>query len=158
MFAINSFIHLNGKRYYKLPVDRIMFFSDYTFTAVVLAAWIYDHTLLLRTRNKLVRGCTNILYYLVKSYHESAERNEMIKPGYHVDFVYLYTDNQKIDITSWFRPEILAGSFKQLQIEDFFKSATRPTSLSIDLTKDARIEVLYTFCLLYTSPSPRDRG
>lgn len=121
--------------------------------AIILAAWWYDPMLLVKARNRVVKP---LVTHAVRTYHTVSDgcvqkaddrRNDMMKPGLHVDFVYLHNRNIKYDITSTFRAQLLSGAFDRVPLLDFLETCcTANTNLrTIDRETYYRLEIRYTF-------------
>lgn len=126
--------------------------NDYILSTIILSAWCYDNLLLIRIGNKIKKSLINIIYNATETYHTLNFDNEMIKPGYHIDEVYLtfYPNNRIIsyDITRIFRKEILKGTFlKGINIIDFIKKCTMPNSNfeNYNETEYSTLSIVYTY-------------
>lgn len=125
------------------------FLTNYTVPFVILTAWWYDPMLLKKIQKHVKKQMLKCVYNGIKTYHEYTDLKEMIKPGYHIDFVFLYTKNIKYDLTSSFRKELLDGKFtgNGCSVEDFSNTCVKPNSNfeSLDKEQYCRLEIQYTF-------------
>lgn len=129
---------------------------EYVAPFVILALWWYDPTLLLKIQRYAKRTAVNValsavdLYTDVKS-HKLLQNNEMVKDGYHVNFVFLdFIEEMKIrriDVTSIFRAEILKGTFQNegLMLKDFIQFCRKPNNNVYTSSDNCHLEIDYTF-------------
>lgn len=127
--------------------------ESYIPTLVTLGLWYFYPTLLMKTERIIRRTISNAAFTAIEYY--SYNKNEMIKDGYHVNYVYLEIDDasgrlRKIDVTSMFRNEILKGTFnkKGCTLLSFVRKCCKPNSniqTTDDITAHYRLQVDYTF-------------
>lgn len=128
----------------------------YLALCLVLAAWTYDNLLLIKLQHYIRRQGWSLLWMLMKTYTKfKTNKNEMIKDGYHIDFVYLYEKPKsgktvKYDVTSVFRKEILEDKFNNgCELSTFVNSCCKSGSNLKPYDEDLyyRLEIRYTFDL-----------
>jgi hypothetical protein len=126
-------------------------------TAVILLLWATDKHLLSKIWNLLAsatrQACWSALTLYSNWRHSHA--NDMIKDGYHVDFVYLWEPTEdgqfrEIDLLAHFRHHINQRTFtstKSIQLGDFIQLCCTPDSnfSTFDAAKRYELVVHYTF-------------
>ena len=129
-------------------------FEDYTIyipPTIILLMWWYDHLLLLKIQTYIKKQSFNCVWNLMKMYTQIKEKqNDMIKEGYHIDYVYLYFKNndtiRKYDITSTFRHHILQSAFIDGGMPlNRFIDICRESCSNLEVNENCVMEVIYTF-------------
>lgn len=121
---------------------------DYLPVATILALWYWDPMLLVKIRNQVKKHAVSLAFSGLGAYHRCTEAdNEMLKPGYHVDFVYLLHKTSKYDITSTFRAELLCAPFRRVPVMDLLEKCCKRNSNLCAIEPDGfyRVEIRYTF-------------
>jgi hypothetical protein len=122
---------------------------------VVLLLWAADKHLLSKIWTLLGSTARQTCWSALTLYSNWKHTNDMIKDGYHVDFVYLYepTDDGKIneiDLLAHFRHHINLKTFthsKTIRLEDFIQLCCSPDSnfTEFNPNKNYELVVKYTF-------------
>jgi hypothetical protein len=125
---------------------------EYVAPFVIIALWWYDPTLLLKIQRYVKRTTTNLALSAVDFYVDLKEqKNEMVKDGYHINFVFLDFIEEfkirRIDVTSLFRAEVLKGTFQNqgLSLLDFVELCRKPNNNLYYNDGKCRLEIDYTF-------------
>ncbi len=148
-------------------MDTCSCWSSIIVSSGLMCLWLYDPLILLKAKAFIKRKIINSGLNAINMYAEykKSNKNEMIKDGYHVDYVYLYVEDPisldslttnteysskviRYDVTSYFRGEILKNSFSDnMNFEDFVNLCCNPNSnlRGMDPNKIYRLEVNYTF-------------
>ncbi len=138
-------------------------------TVVVLVLWATDKHLLSKIWNMFSTTAKQVCWSALTVYSNWNHTNDMIKDGYHVDFVYLHEpigDNQfrEIDLLTNFRMHINQKTFtnkKTIGLLDFIQLCCSPNSnfSAVDISKKYELVVHYTFdhkryIIVYTMEQP----
>lgn len=126
------------------------------YALIVILLWRLDNLLLLRLERWIKRKTISLAWYIVKVYTLMTQKNEMKKDGYHVDSVFLYTQDpgesymKQYDTLRIFRDLIREEQLsigKSKNIYDFIERCCDPNSnlKQVDREKRYELEVNYTF-------------
>lgn len=120
----------------------------------ILGLWMYDHLLLIRAKHYLSQATYNLMWNSIKLYtHFNNRRSEMVKDGYHIDYVYLVINDvskiKRYDVTSIFREQILVRAFENdgMPLINFTNLCKEHSSnLNVDeVHTDILLDIRYTF-------------
>lgn len=115
----------------------------------VLGIWYYDNLLLKKIQKLINKNAWYITSECICLYHKLRYPNDMIKDGYHVDFVYFVSKNNenkilKYDVLSLFREYLKTHKFNQCKFETFMQYCEETTT-QIPKNTEIYLEIQYTF-------------
>lgn len=123
--------------------------------AVILLLWATDKHLLSKIWTMVASIARQTTWSAITLYSNWNHTNDMIKDGYHVDFVYLYEPTEsgqyrEIDLLAHFRHHINKQTFsntKPIKLSDFIKLCCSAESnfSSFDPSRQYDLVVHYTF-------------